>query len=45
MIKVKQLSGALLLFGAAFTTAYSQATANEYVAPLIDSSLTNEEGK
>src|SRR5437879_12553677 len=33
MIKLKQLSHALLLVGAAFTTGYSQDTANEYVAP------------
>ena len=33
MIKLKQLSHALLLVGAAVTTGYSQDTANEYVAP------------
>jgi predicted DNA-binding protein with PD1-like motif len=33
MTKVKRLSYALLLAGTAITTAYSQDTANEYVAP------------
>ncbi len=33
MIKIKQLSCALLLVGIAITTAYSQDTASEYVAP------------
>ena len=33
MIKIKQLSYALLLVGIAITTAYSQDTASEYVAP------------
>src|SRR5438094_9246111 len=33
MIKVKQLSYALLLGGIAITAAYSQDTASEYVAP------------
>src|SRR5258708_23154211 len=33
MIKIKQLSCALLLVGVAITTAYSQDTASEYVAP------------
>ncbi len=33
MIKVKQLSYALLLGGIAITAAYSQDTATEYVAP------------
>jgi hypothetical protein len=33
MIKVKQLSYALLLGGIAITAAYSRDTATEYVAP------------
>src|SRR5712691_2761307 len=33
MIKVRQLSHALLVVGAAFTAGYSQDTTNEYVAP------------
>jgi uncharacterized protein len=33
VIKIKQLSYALLLVGIAITTAYSQDTASEYVAP------------
>ena len=33
MIKIKQLSYALLLVGIAITTTYSQDTASEYIAP------------